>query len=118
MSQTFETGYNRFLSKLQKKLGPVDIKLVTTLMDLERKISNSHYPQIGPRVNLTIRYKPGVNRETKIFEMRSKFGMASSLDVPNEILVLGYMNLNDIMELSSDSDIEKIIGKATVVIRG
>ena len=36
----FHPGYNRFLSELQKKLGPVDIKLATTLMDLESKINS------------------------------------------------------------------------------
>jgi len=44
----------------------------------------------------------------------------SALDIaePNEILATGYLDMNKVLEISIDSYIEKISGKANPVIRG
>lgn len=43
--------------------------------------------------------------------------MCENLDDPSEILSAGYMKINDVLEISSDPDIQKIIGKASPIIR-
>lgn len=112
-----ETRYEEFLSELQRLAGPVDANFVMRLLYLERKMAKSLQPTVKPHVALTIKYKEGIDRDTKISTIRTKYGhMCENLKNPNEILSVGYMKINDVLELSSDSDIEKITGKASPII--
>lgn len=119
MSQDIEAKYDKFLEELRNIAGPTDPNFVMRLLYLERKMAKSLQPSIKPHVALTIRFKAGINRGLKIENLRTTHGlMTSNLDDPNEIVALGYMDMNEVMEISSDSDIEKITGKASPVIRG
>ena len=112
-----ETKYDQFCSNLQDELGPIDANFAMRLMYLERKVSKSYQPSVKPHVVLTIKYKQGSDRENKKFKLRTKFGaLVESLDEPQEVLVMDYMDMNDIIEIAYDSDIEKIKGKASPII--
>ncbi len=114
-----EAKYDQLRSNLQNELGPIDANFAMRLMYLERKVSKSSYPSKKPHVVLTIKYKQGIDRENKKSKLRTKYGMmVESIDNPQEILVVGYMDMSDVTEISSDSDIDKITGKASPVIRG
>lgn len=77
----------------------------------------SFQPTKKPHIVLTIQYKSNIDREQKRGKLRSKGLMVDLLDTPTEVLCMGYLNTDDIVELSSDSDIEEITGKASPVIR-
>lgn len=114
-----ESKYEEFLSDLKKMIGPIDVNFAMRLMYLERKMAKSLQPTIMPHVVLTIKYKQGTNRDAKLSAIRTKYGhMSENLDDPNEILSSGYMKMDDVLEISSDPDIENISGKASPVIRG
>lgn len=114
-----EAKYEEFLSELKNLIGPVDVNFALRLMYLERKMAKSLQPTVGPHVTLTIKYKKGVDRDSKLDAIRTKYGyMCENLDEPNEILSADYMKIDDVLDVSSDPDIEKITGKASPVIRG
>ncbi len=113
-----EAKYDQLLSQLRNMLGPIDEKFATRLMYLERKGSESFHPSVKPHVVLTIHYKDGVDRKAKQSKLRSKSGFMVELADPNDIHCMGYMNMDDIMRISSDFDIEKVTGKASPTIRG
>jgi len=113
-----EAKYEQFRSNLQDELGPIDANFAMRLMYLERKVSNSYPPSVKPNVVLTIKYKQGIDLENKKSKLRIKYGlMVESLDGPQEILAMGYQDLGDVIEILSDSDIDKITGKASPIIR-
>ncbi len=114
-----EAKYDQLRSNLQNELGPIDANFAMRLMYLERKVSKSYHPSVKPHVVLTIKYKQGIDRGNKKSKLIAKYGMmVESIDNPQEILVVGYMDMSDVTEISSDSDIDKITGKASPVIRG
>jgi len=116
---TVKAKYDQLRSNLQNELGLIDANFAMRLMYLERKVSKSSYPSVKPHVVLTIKYKQGMDRENKKSKLRTKYGMmVESIDDPQEILVAGYMDMSDVTKISSDSDIDKITGKASLVIRG
>jgi len=118
MSNDVEAKYDKFLSEIQNTVGPVDPNFAMRLMYLERKMSKSMQSSIKPHVSLTITFKNGVNRESKIENLRTKGLMVESIDEPNALLVMGYMDMNKVAAISTDPDIEKITGKASPIIRG
>lgn len=119
MSQDIKAKYDQFLAELRNIAGPLDPNFAMRLMYLERKMAKSLQPSISPHVALTIKFKAGVSREVKVENLRTTHGlMVSNLDEPDEILAVGYMDINKVVEISSDSDIEKITGKASPIIRG
>jgi len=116
---TVEAKYEKLRSTLQNELGPIDANFAMRLMYLERKASKSYYPTVKPHVFLTIKYKQGIDGENKKSKLRTKYGMmVESMDNLQEILVEGYMDMSVVTEISSDSDIDKITGKASLVILG
>lgn len=118
MSVDVEKMYDDFLLNLKEKLGTVDPVFATRLMYLERKMTKSYHPSVKPHVVLTITYKSEVDREAKRAQIRSKGGMmVDLLDNPREILCMGYMDINDVQQLASDPDIEKVTGKASPILR-
>ncbi len=118
MSQEIETMYDNFLSQLKQKLGPVDPIFAIRLMYLERKMTKSYHPTMKPHVALTITYNPEVDLEAKRAGLQSKGGLMVDLfDNPKEILCMGCMNIQDVQELSVDSDNKNITGKASPVLR-
>ncbi|MFQ5440311.1 MAG: hypothetical protein ACE5DL_02505 [Nitrosopumilaceae archaeon] len=119
MSHDIEGKYDQFLEELANTVGPLDPNFAMRLMYLERKMLKSMQPSILPHVALTIQFKTGVNRDNKIENLRTTHGLwAENLDKANEILATGYMDMNKVLEISTDSDIETISGKASPVIRG
>ena len=118
MSNDVETKYDKFLSEIQNIVGPVDPNFAMRLMYLERKMSKSTQSSIKPHVSLTVAFKNGVNRESKVENLRSRGLMVESIDEPDALLVMGYMDMNKVAEISADPDIEKITGKASPIIRG
>ncbi len=114
-----ESRYEKLLSELQSLVGVIEVNFAMRLMYLERKMAKSLQPSVKPHVTLTIKYKEGINREAKISSLRTKYGhMCENLDDPREILSAGYMQIDDVLKVSSDPDIEKITGKASPIIRG
>lgn len=118
MVQDIEAKYDQFLAELQSIVGPVDPNFAMRLMYLERKMAKSVQSSIKPHVALTIKLKSEVNRESKVQSLRSKGLMVEGIDEPNTILVMGYMDMNNVADISADAEIEKITGKASPVIRG
>lgn len=113
-----EQKYDQFLSELKQLVGPLDVNFATRLMYLERKMAKSLQPSVKPHVVLTIRYKNGIDRNDKISSLRDKGYMTENLDDPNEILCAGYMNIDDVLSITSDPDVENATGKASPIIRG
>lgn len=114
-----ESQYETFLSDLQKTADPVDVNFAMRLMYLERKMAKSLQPSIKPNVVLTIHYKPNVDREKKQLELRTKGGnLVELIADPSELICSSYLNMDDVMQMASDSDIERISGKASPIIKG
>jgi hypothetical protein len=118
MAQDVEAKYDQFLAELQSIMGPVDPNFAMRLMYLERKMAKSIQSSIKPHVALTIKLKSEANKESKVQSLRSKGLMVEGIDEPNTILVMGYMDMNNVADISTDAEIEKITGKASPVIRG
>lgn len=116
MASEVESMYEDFLGKLKEKLGPIDVNFATRLMYLERKMQQSLQPSVKPHVTLTVTYKPDINLENKQEGLRENF-MVQHMDNPPALLCVGQMNLDDVIDLSSDSDIEKITGRASPIVR-
>ncbi len=116
MTSEIEVMYEDFLGKLKEKLGPIDINFATRLMYLERKMLQSLQPSVKPHVTLTVTYKSNINLENKQDELRESM-MVQHIDNPPALLCVGQMNMDDVIILLSDSDIEKISGKASPIIR-
>ena len=118
MSQDIEEKYEQFLSELKSIAGPVDPNFAMRLMYLERKMTKSVQTNVKPHVALTVKFKTGTSRDSKIANLRNTGLMVENIDEPDAILVMGYMDMNKVAEISKDSDIETITGKASPVIRG
>lgn len=116
MTSEIEAMYEDFLAKLDEKLGPIEVNFATRLMYLERKMLQSLQPSVKPHVSLTITYKPNANLENKENDLRENF-MVQHMENPPALLCIGQMNLDDVIGLSSDSDIEKITGRASPIVR-
>lgn len=116
VTSEIESMYEDFLARLREKLGPVDANFATRLMYLERKMQQSFQPSIKPQVTLTMTYKHDVSLENKLDVLRDNF-MVEHMENPPALLCVGQMNLDDVVGLSSDSDIEKITGRASPIIR-
>jgi len=116
MSSEIETMYEDFLVRLKEKSGPIDANFATRLMYLERKMLQSFQPSVKPQVTLTITYNPNVNLENKQEKLRESM-MVQHVDNPPALLCIGQMNMDDVANLSSDIDIDKITGKASPIIR-
>ncbi len=116
MTSEIEAMYEDFLVRLNEKSGPIDVNFATRLMYLERKMLQSFQPSVKPHVTLTVTYKSDVNLENKQDRLRENF-MVQHMNDPPALLCVGQMNLDDVISLSSDSDIEKITGKASPIVR-
>ncbi|KER06506.1 hypothetical protein AAA799E16_00744 [Marine Group I thaumarchaeote SCGC AAA799-E16] len=116
MTSEIEAMYEDFLSRLKGKLGPIDVIFATRLMYLERKMAQSFQPSVKPHVTLTVTYKPDVSLENKLDKLRENF-LVEHMENPPALLCVGQMNMDDVMSFSSDSDIEKITGRASPIIR-
>ncbi|MBI5377898.1 MAG: hypothetical protein HZA82_04675, partial [Thaumarchaeota archaeon] len=101
MSQV-ETRYDQFLSELQSVLQNIDVSLAMRIMYLERK-----FPDVDPCVDLSIKFKKGVDLEKKEFQINAKFGLATS-SRDEHVYASGQLDMENLLLLSSGSDIEKI----------
>ena len=106
MSQV-ETRYDQFLSELQSILKNIDVSLVMRIMYLERK-----FPDVDPHVDISIKFKKGADLEKKEFQINTKFGLATS-SRDEHVYASGQLNMENLVLLSSNSDIEEITGTAS-----
>ena len=106
MSQV-EVQYDEFLSSISKKIVNVDVNLLMKIMYLERRL-----PDVSPRVELHIEYKPRVDPMKKQEEMRQKFGFPTQTSVSG-LTAVGQMSVDTIEEISKDTEVEHISGTAT-----
>lgn len=116
MVSEVESMYEEFLGRLKEKLGPISVNFATRLMYLERKMQQSLQPSVKPHVTLTVTYKPDINLEDKLEVLRDNF-MVEHMENPPALLCVGQMNLDDVVELSSDPDIKEITGRASPIVR-
>jgi len=116
MSLELETIYDQYVESLQKGLPKVDSNLSHRVMYLERKLSSEYVKE--PQVVLYAEYKSGTDMEKKLYDLREKFSLeAENSEEPNVLLGMGRMKLDKIQEISLDTDLVKLSGKASPIIR-
>ena len=104
---TIEAQYDQFISILNQTMNNVDSNLLVKMMYLERKL-----PDVSPKVELTLEYKPNVDTERKKEIIRSRFGFPNQT-TDHGVMVVGQMNTDIVEKFSQDPDIEYISGNAT-----
>lgn len=115
MSQEIESTYDQYVSNLQNKLPNVDPNFVHRIMYLERKLVSESVKE--PQVTLLIEYKLGLDMNRKLNELRDKFALEAESTAENVLLAMSRLNLDQVIQIASDSDIMKISGKASPIIR-
>lgn len=116
MSLELESIYDQYVESLQKGLPKVDPNLSHRVMYLERKLSSEYVKE--PQVILYAEYKPDVDMEKKLYDLREKYSLeAENTKWPNVLLAISRMKLDRIQEIASDADLVKISGKASPIIR-
>ena len=104
---TVETQYDQFISSLNQTMNKVDPNLLVKMMYLERKL-----PNVPPKVELTLEYKPNIDTERKKEIIRNRFGFPNQT-TDHGVHVVGQMNTDIVEKFSQDPDIEYITGIAT-----
>ena len=115
MSQEIESIYDQYLSNLQSKLPNVDPNFVHRVMYLERKLASEYVKE--PQVTMLIEYKSGANMEKKLYDLREKHSLEAENTSENVLLAMSRLNLGQVLQIAADSDIVKISGKASPIIR-
>ncbi len=115
MSQEIESIYDQYLSNLQSKLPNVDPNFVHRVMYLERKLASEYVKE--PQVTLVIEYKSGLDMNRKLNELRDKFALEAESTAETALLAMSRLNLEQVAKIASDSDIVKISGRASPIIR-
>lgn len=116
MSQELENTYDQYMSSLEQKLPKVDPNLVHRVMYLERKLSTEYIKE--PQVTLMIEYKPDLDMDKKLFDLREKFSLEAEYSDEHTVLfTMGRMKVDRLQEIASDEDMVKITGKAAPIIR-
>ncbi|MGI9565881.1 MAG: hypothetical protein ACR2LL_02560 [Nitrosopumilus sp.] len=106
MSQA-EDQYDEFISSIGQSIPKVDVNLLVKIMYLERRL-----PDVAPRVELHIEYKPKVDPMRKQEELRAQFGFPTQTSL-HGLTAVGQINIRIIEKISKDQDIEHISGTAT-----
>ena len=106
MSQV-EVEYDQFLSSIAQKIINTDVNLLVKVMYLERQL-----PDVAPRVDLHMEFKPNVDPMAKQDQFRAKFGFPTQTS-EHGLTVVGQMNIDLIERISKDPDIEHMSGRAT-----
>ncbi|MDE1862975.1 MAG: hypothetical protein KGI33_08695 [Thaumarchaeota archaeon] len=106
MSQNARTQYVNFLEHLESKLGKIDLKLATDVLYYER-----NFTDVEPKVELAIHYRQGSNLDKKKFDLESRYLVAREGE--HGMKAVGLASLEDLMNLSSDPDVDRITGFAT-----
>ena len=115
MSQEIESIYDQYLSNLQSKLPNIDPNFVHRVMYLERKLASEYVKE--PQVTMVIEYKSGSNMEQKLYDLREKHSLEAESTGENTLLAMSRLNLGQVEKVASDSDIVKISGRASPIIR-
>ncbi|MDP6303614.1 MAG: hypothetical protein QF657_03495 [Candidatus Nitrosopelagicus sp.] len=103
-----EQGYDKFMNWLKQLSSKVDSDLLVTTMYLERK-----FPNVEPKVDLDIHFKPGINVQEKRHQIHEKFGLQTASHGKNALLTSGRMTASTIMHLASSDQIVNVTGNAT-----
>jgi hypothetical protein len=106
MSQV-EVEYDQFLSSIAQQITNTDVDLLVKVMYLERKL-----PDVAPKVDLHMEFKPNVDPMKKQDQYRAKFGFPTQTS-EHGLTVTGQMNIDLIERISKDPDVEHMSGKAT-----
>ena len=106
MSQV-EIEYDQFLSSIGQQIAKTDVNLLVKVMYLERKL-----PDVSPKVDLHMEFKPNVEPLKKQDQYRAKFGFPTQT-TDHGLTVSAQMNVDMIERISKDPDIEHISGTAT-----
>ena len=116
MSQELESTYDQYVENLRQKLPKVDPNLVHRVMYLERKLSTEYIKE--PQVTLMVEYKPGLDMDKKLFDLREKFSLEAEYSDEHTVLfTMGRMKVEGLQQIASDQDVLKITGKASPIIR-
>lgn len=102
-----EAQYDQFISYLNQSMKNVNPDLLVKIMYLERKL-----PDVSPKVELNIKYKPNVDTKRKQEIIRNRYGFPNQ-STNHGIMVVGQMNANIVEEFSQDLDVQYITGIAT-----
>jgi len=113
-----EKQYDNFIAEFEKHLGKVDVSLALKALYLQKKL-----PDVTPKLELYVCYRPGTDLEKKRIELHKKFSCLSSTfftensKVPNcerTLKVECLTDLKTIYEVSKDEDIDSITGEASL----
>ena len=104
---TIEAQYDQFISVLNQTMNNVDSNLLFQLMYLESKL-----PDVSPKVEFTLEYKPNVDTERKKEIIRNRFGFPNQT-TDHGVRGVGKMNKDVVEKFSQDPDIEYSTGNAT-----
>ena len=116
MSQELESIYDQYVASLKEKMPKVDPNLVHRVMYLGRKLSTEYIKE--PQVTLMVEYRPGLDMDKKLFDLREKFSLEAEYSDEHSVLfTMGRMKVGKLNEIASDEDIVKITGKAAPIIR-
>jgi len=106
MSQV-EVEYDQFLSSIAQQITNADVNLLVRVMYLERKL-----PDVSPKVDLHMEFKPNVDPMKKQDQYRAKFGFPTQT-TDHGLTVSAQMNIDLIEKISKDPDIKYMSGTAT-----
>lgn len=109
MSQEIESMYDYVLENLSSKLQKIDPKLAMRVMEYERTFTD-----VEPAVNLHVHYKPGIDSEKKLDQLRSRYGYCMAREGRSSLFAQGNMSLKTIEVISSDVDVESVTGSASI----
>ena len=116
--------YDNFKSDLEKKIPKLDPNLTQEMLYLQNKLQNDknlqrykdEYKQ--PFAEFYIKYKDNVDLDNKIESLRKDRNLKSTTtDSANQVFVANRMSIDDFIALTEDPDVQKIIGKASPIIR-
>ena len=116
MVEAFEEMYDKHLAGLREILPKIDPNFANRVMYLERKLADEAVKE--PQLILTIEYKPNVDMDKKLYDLREVHSLeAEYSDKHNILFAMSRMRLAKVEEISQDGDIVSISGKASPIIR-
>lgn len=107
MPAEIEMSYDQYREQLQNKLPNVDPFLVLKILYYERK-----FPDVDPKVDLTIEFNDDVNMRGRAYQIQNMFGLSDAIH-KNQIIASGRLSIQGLVKLASNKHVKHIEGNVT-----
>ena len=107
MPAEIEMSYDQYCEQLKHKLPNVDPFLVLKILYYERK-----FPDVEPKVDLTIEFDDESNMRGRAYQIQSMFGLSDSIH-KNEVIASGRLDIAGLVRLASNPHVKHIEGNVT-----